>query len=279
MIPWSKHGVVFENDCSVYCTLPSSFCMVIFCVTALKLLVFSWFNLKETVDFIICVPLMNSPSRISLLTFNWSFSWLYKYVFIFFSAWGCSKLPGSHWGLLSVMCNTLDASAKVARDRTQKALPNTLARSCYWTGTRMSGKLKVLSTSDKFSINLCTSSLSTWHEKLGICRACSRYKIYNKSHCLKVSPGSISLFPPSDLGIYVLFLGTLYSCQFHWFYFTSFLRTWGLFLSDAMKCLSLRMLAAFSVPLDPIADTLAHHLAADFSCPCVQERIVCREWK
>lgn len=122
-------------------------------------------------------------------------------MFISFSAWGCSKLPGSHRGLISVMCDTLNASAKVARDRTKKALRNSSGREYQWrTGTRMSEKPKSSSTSDKFSIIFCTASLSSWHEKPLICRTCSVYVIYNKSHCLDVSPGSISL--SSDLSLH-----------------------------------------------------------------------------
>lgn len=64
----------------------------------------------------------------------------------------------------------------------------------------MSEKPKMLSTFDKFSINLYTESLSSWHEKLIICRTCSVYVIYNKSLCLNGSPGSISLY--SDLGLH-----------------------------------------------------------------------------
>lgn len=48
-------------------------------------------------------------------------------------------------------------------------------------------------SSDGFSIDLYTGSLSPWHEKLIIFRSCPVYVIYNKSHCLNCSPGFISL--------------------------------------------------------------------------------------
>lgn len=135
----------------------------------------------------------------------------------------------------------------------------------------MSGKPKISSTSDKLNINLYTGSLSFWHEKLVICRTSSVSVIYNKSHCLDGSPGSISLY--SDLGLHSDTLcGYASQLSISLIYF--FPRNCRLSLSDAIKCLSFRLLAAFSVLLDPIADTLAHHLAADFSCPCVHERIV-----
>lgn len=135
----------------------------------------------------------------------------------------------------------------------------------------MSGKPKISSTSDKLNINLYTGSPSFWHEKVVICRTSSVSVIYNKSHCLDGSPGSISLY--SDLGLHSDTLcGYASQLSISLIYF--FPRNCRLSLSDAIKCLSFRLLAAFSVLLDPIADTLANHLAADFSCPCVHERIV-----
>lgn len=120
----------------------------------------------------------------------------------------------------------------------------------------------VIDISEKFSIHLYTDSLSFWHEKLVICRTYSVYVIYYKGSCLNGPPGSISL--SSNLSLHSDPLCG-YTAVVHFVDFVLlFPRNWGLFLSDAIKYHSLRTLAAFSVPLDSIADTLAHHLAVDF---------------
>lgn len=64
----------------------------------------------------------------------------------------------------------------------------------------MSQKPKVSCNSDKFSINFYTDSPLSWHGKLVICRTCSVYVIYNKTHCLNSSSKSISV--SSDLGLH-----------------------------------------------------------------------------
>lgn len=131
----------------------------------------------------------------------------------------------------------------------------------------MSQKPKMSCTSDKFSINFYTDSLLSWHGKLVICRTCSVYVICKKKSLSKLLSWIYFSFFWSQLtqwfSLWICFAVVYFIDSV----FLFFLWNWVLFLSDTIKCLSLRMLAAFSVLLDPIADTLAHHLALDFFLP------------